>query len=147
VEKFSRAKLYLSEREYRFALNPIPFYIKSYEHPTLGIGCPWEECKFNLVKDEEEIVEGIRAFQTPGHSPGHMAVSVQTEKGIYVLAGDLVFLRENLEPDQETGWPFYPPGRFYNILELWHSIEDVIRRADYVMLTHDPSHFEQEVYP
>jgi glyoxylase-like metal-dependent hydrolase (beta-lactamase superfamily II) len=147
VEKFPRARLYLSEREYRFALNPIPFYIKSYEHPSLGIGCPWEKCKFNLVKDEEEIVEGIRAFQTPGHSPGHMGVSVQTEKGIYVLAGDLVFLRENLEPDEETGWPFYPPGRFYNVLELWHSIEDVKRRADYVMLTHDPSHFEQEIYP
>ncbi|MGD9229125.1 MAG: alcohol dehydrogenase catalytic domain-containing protein [Desulfobacterales bacterium] len=147
VEKFSKAKLYLSEREYRFALNPIPFYMKSYEHPTLGIGCPWEECKFNLIKDEEEVVEGIRTFQTPGHSPGHMAVAVQTEKGIYVLAGDMVFIRENLEPDEETGWPFYPPGRFYNILELWHSIEDVIRRADYVMLTHDPSHFEQEIYP
>ena len=39
LEKFPRAKLYVSDREYRFALNPIPFYAKSYEHPSLGIGC------------------------------------------------------------------------------------------------------------
>jgi len=53
----------------------------------------------------------------------------------------------DLEPDQETRWPFYRPARFYNILELWHSIENVKRHGDYVMLTHDPPHFEQEVYP
>jgi glyoxylase-like metal-dependent hydrolase (beta-lactamase superfamily II) len=147
MKKFTKARYFVSEREYQFALNPIPFYAKSYEIPSLGIGCHWEGCHFNLIKDEEEIVEGIRAFQTPGHSPGHMAVSVQTEKGVYILAGDLFFLRENLEPDEESGWPFYPPGRFYNVLELWHSMEDVIRRGDYIMVTHDPTHFEQEVYP
>ena len=147
LDKFPNARLYVSEREYRFALNPIPFYMKSYENPALGIGCPWEGRKFNLIPGEEEIVEGVRAFQTPGHSPGHMAVSVQTEKGIYVIAGDLFFLRENIEPDPESGWPIYPPGRFYNILELWQSMEDVIRRADYILVTHDPIHLEQEIYP
>lgn len=147
LDKFSKAKLYVSEREYRFAHNPIPFYAKSYEHPSLGIGCDWEGRKFNLIKDEEEIVDGVRGFQTPGHSPGHMAVSVRTEKGVYVIAGDLVFLSDNLKPDEETGWPFYPPGRFYNVLELWHSMEEVVRRADFVMLTHDPLLYEQEIYP
>jgi len=147
MKKFTRARYFVSETEYQFALNPIPFYAKSYEIPSLGIGCHWEGCHFNLIQDEEEIVEGIRAFQTPGHSPGHMAVSVQTARGVYILAGDLFFLRENLEPDEESGWPFYPPGRFYNVLELWHSMEEVIRRGDYIMVTHDPTHFEQEVYP
>jgi len=147
VDKFPRARLFVSEKEYMFALNPIPFYAKSYETPSLGIGCPWEGCHFNLIQGDEEILEGIRCFQTPGHSPGHMAVSVQTIKGIYVLAGDLFFLRENLEPDQENGWPFYPPGRFYNIVELWHSMEEVIRRADSIMVTHDPAHLEKQVYP
>ena len=64
-----------------------------------------------------------------------------------VIAGDLFFLRENLEPDPQSGWPFHPPGRFYNILELWQSMEDVIRRADYILVTHDPIHLEQEIYP
>lgn len=147
VKKFKKARLFVSEKEYRFALDPIPFYAKSYETPSLGIGCPWEGCRFNLVNGEEEILEGIRAIPTPGHSPGHMAVSVRTEKGVYILGGDLFFVRENLEPDEETGWPLYPPARFYNVLELWESIEEVKRRGDYVMGTHDPTHLEKEIYP
>lgn len=147
MKKFTKARYYVSEKEYRFALDPIPFYAKSYETPSLGIGCPWEGCRFNLIPGEEDILEGIRAFQTPGHCPGHMAVSVQTEKGVYILAGDLYFVRENLEPDEETGWPFYPAARFCNVLEWWKSVEEVLRRGDFIMGTHDPIILEKEIYP
>lgn len=147
MKRFPEARLVASEIEYRFALDPIPFYWNSYEAPILGIERPFEGCKFDLVQGEEEIVEGIRVFPTPGHSPGHMAVSVRTTDGIYVIAGDLFFLRENLEPDEERGWPFTPPGRFASIVDLWRSMEDVIRRADHILVTHDPSQLGKEVYP
>jgi N-acyl homoserine lactone hydrolase len=147
LDKFPGARLFVSEKEYRFAMDPIPFYWKSYEAPVLGIGNPFRHRKFNLVYGEEEIAEGVRMFPTPGHSPGHMAVSVETEKGVYVLAGDLVLLRESFNPDPEKGWPLTPPGRYYNMVEIWKSIEEVQRRADVVLLTHEPDQLGREIYP
>jgi hypothetical protein len=76
-----------------------------------------------------------------------MAVSVETEKGVYVLAGDLVLLRESFNPDPEKGWPLTPPGRYYNMVEIWKSIEEVQRRADFVLLTHEPDQLGREIYP
>jgi glyoxylase-like metal-dependent hydrolase (beta-lactamase superfamily II) len=147
LDKFPHARLFVSEKEYRFAMDPIPFYWKSYEAPVLGIGNTFRHRKFNLVQGEEEIVEGIRVFPTPGHSPGHMAVSVETAKGVYVLAGDLVLLRECFEPDQERGWPLTPPGRYCNMVEIWQSMEEVKRRADFILLTHEPDQIGKDVYP
>ena len=147
MKRFTRARFVASEIEYRFALDPIPLYWNSYEAPALGIERPFEGCKFDLVQGEEQIAEGVRVFPTPGHSPGHMGVLVQTEGGVYALIGDLLFVRENLEPDEERGWPFTPPARFANIIDLWHSVEDVRLRADHILMAHDPSQMEKEVYP
>jgi glyoxylase-like metal-dependent hydrolase (beta-lactamase superfamily II) len=102
---------------------------------------------FSLTQGEEEIVEGIRVYPIPGHSPGHIAVAVQTEKGVYSLIGDLILLRECLQPYKEKGWPFTPPGRFYNIVEIWHSIEEVLRRSDHILMTHDPESSDMALFP
>jgi hypothetical protein len=72
---------------------------------------------------------------------------VQTEGGVYVLVGDLVLLKENFEPNQDKGWPFTPPGRFANIIEVWKSMEEVRRRADHILLAHEPSQLGKDVYP
>ncbi|GAA6392808.1 N-acyl homoserine lactonase family protein [Lawsonibacter sp. OA9] len=50
-----------------------------------------------LVDDGEEILPGIRAIWTPGHTPGHMSLAVDTPKGVVVLAGDAVKNRSELE--------------------------------------------------
>jgi glyoxylase-like metal-dependent hydrolase (beta-lactamase superfamily II) len=138
LDKFPHARLYVSEKEYRFAMDPNPMYWNSYESPKAGLNAPFRDRKFNLVNGEEEIIEGIRMVPTPGHSPGHMAVSVNTTAGLYFLIGDLVLLRENLSPDKKRGWPITMPGRFYNCVELWDSIVEVIHRADHILMTHDP---------
>ena len=146
VQHFPKARLVVSEIEYRFALNPTPPYWVTYEHPQSGLLPPWHGCRFDLVQGEEEIVENVRVFPTPGHSPGHQAVSVRTKEGIYVIAGDLFFTRQNLQPDVERGWPLTPIGRFSNFVELWHSMEDTIRRADHSLMTHDPSQQDKHLY-
>jgi glyoxylase-like metal-dependent hydrolase (beta-lactamase superfamily II) len=148
LEQFPNAKLVASKKEYEFAHNPIPFYWASYEYPeATGLTPPFAGREFHLTEGEEQIEEGISIFPIPGHSPGHIAVSVDTEKGKYVMAGDLMFLRENMKPCEEKGWPIMPPGRFCNILEIWDSMEKVIERADYVLLTHDPIHIGVEQFP
>jgi glyoxylase-like metal-dependent hydrolase (beta-lactamase superfamily II) len=41
-----------------------------------------------LTGDEGEIRPGLRWIHTPGHSPGHIAIAVDTEDGLAVVAGD-----------------------------------------------------------
>lgn len=38
---------------------------------------------------EAEIVSGVRVLPTPGHTPGHQSVLVDTDDGLVVLAGDV----------------------------------------------------------
>lgn len=40
------------------------------------------------VVDEETVLPGITAYLTPGHSPGHVAYTVTTDRGPVVFAGD-----------------------------------------------------------
>jgi N-acyl homoserine lactone hydrolase len=38
---------------------------------------------------EAEILPGVRVLPTPGHTPGHESVLVDTDDGVVVLAGDV----------------------------------------------------------
>ncbi len=148
LEHFTKCELVASRTEYEFANNPIPFYWASYEYPpATGLTPPFAGREFTLTDGEVEILPGITIFPTPGHSPGHIAVSVDTAKGKHVMVGDLMFLMDNMQPYKPTGWPITPPGRFCNIIEVWHSIEEVMRRADVVLMTHDPSQMGTDIYP
>ncbi|TCL76742.1 glyoxylase-like metal-dependent hydrolase (beta-lactamase superfamily II) [Hydrogenispora ethanolica] len=142
MEKFTRAQFIASRAEYEFALDPIPLYYKSYEHPALGIRRPFEGLKFDLVDGETEIVPGVRVFPTPGHSPGHQSVEVDTKDGGYILAGDSIFILANLEPVPEMHYPITPPGRFADIIACWKSIElqkNRAKRLDLILPCHEPA--------
>ena len=147
MKEFKKAKYYVSDVEYEFALDPIPPYWGSYDHPKSGRTPQFDDCKFELVNGQKEVLDGITIVPTPGHSPGHISVSVNTAKGDYWIIGDLMFLRDNLQPDKKRGWPYTLPGRFCNSIDLWHSMEKVITTADYILMTHDPIHLDQEIYP
>ncbi len=140
MEKFTNATLVAHEREVEFAFNPIPLYYKSYEHPALGITRPFEGKTFKTVKGEEEIMPGVRVFESFGHSPGHISVEVDTKDGSYICAGDSIFVMGNLNEIPEMHYNITPPGRFYNIVEAWKSIEYQKSRAkdpSFLLLCHD----------
>jgi N-acyl homoserine lactone hydrolase len=40
---------------------------------------------------DTEIASGVRALATPGHTPGHQSLAVETTSGIAVIAGHAVF--------------------------------------------------------
>lgn len=141
MEKFTNAKFVVQGKEYEFAMNPIPVYYKSYEHPILGITRPFEGAEFDLVEGEETIVDGIRVFPSPGHSPGHQSIEIETRSGNYICCGDSIFLYENLKPVPELHYSITPPARFANIIETYRSIEYLKERAknmSYILPTHEP---------
>ena len=44
-----------------------------------------------LSRDGDMLAEGIRILHTPGHTPGHQSVSVDTADGLVVLAGQACY--------------------------------------------------------
>ena len=146
MEQFTNAKFYVQKAELEFALDPIPLYYKSYEHPALGITRPFEGAKFEIIDGEAEIIEGIRAIPSPGHSPGHMNVEIEAESGVYSCCGDVVFLYDNFKDVPDMHYTIAPPARFANIIDSYKSIELTKNRAksmDYILLTHEPSLIER----
>lgn len=103
---------------------------------------------FESVDDECEILPGITMFPIPGHSVGHMSVSVATSAGDIVVCGDAVFNLRNLEPNAEECWRYRVPARFVNSYDGWKSVEELVKRSDYMLPCHDRSANERsDVFP
>lgn len=140
MEKFTNTRYIAHKKEYEFAMQPIPLYHKSYEYPSLGIVRPFEGLTIETIEGDCEILDGIRVFDTPGHSPGHIAVEVDTKDGKYIIGGDAAFVMDNFNPIEEIGYEITPPSRFANIIDCWNSIVRIKERAeslDKILLTHD----------
>jgi glyoxylase-like metal-dependent hydrolase (beta-lactamase superfamily II) len=135
MQQFTRAAFIANKTEYEFALNPIPLYYKSYEHPNLyrnaaeKIVRPFEGIPVKTVQGESEIMPGVRVFETPGHSPGHQSVEVDTKNGSYICCGDSIFIIDNIRPLPDIEYNITPPGRFADIIATWKSIELQKKRA------------------
>jgi N-acyl homoserine lactone hydrolase len=145
-DKFTKARFLVQSKELDFALDPIPPYYKSYEHPRLGKTPPFAKVSFETIEGEIEIFPGLTLFPTPGHSPGHQSVAVNTRAGIHVITGDAVFSYINLIPASDYQ-PFTIMGRFVNIVESWHSLEEISRRARVILPGHDMRTMDHDVYP
>ena len=141
ISYYGTGRLYAQKKEYEFALNPIPLYYKSYEEPHLGIHPQWEGREFVLLDGECEVLDGISVYPTPGHSVGHQTVVVNTKEGQFHCCGDLIFTYDNLKPCPDIFYDITPPSRFVNIVEEWHSIEELKKRAksqEFILPTHAP---------
>ena len=146
LDKFPNARFMVSAREYAFALDPIPPYYKSFEHHKLGKKAPFIDIQLDTIEGEVEILPGLTVFPTPGHSPGHQSVSVNTNSGAHVIAGDAVFSYDNLAPANDL-LKFTIMGRFADIVAAWRSLEEITRRADVVLPGHDMRTMDVKVYP
>jgi N-acyl homoserine lactone hydrolase len=54
------------------------------------------------VEGDAELFRGVSVLFTPGHSPGHQSVVVETDDGLVVLGGDVTYSMRELI-DGETG--------------------------------------------
>lgn len=75
---------------------------------------------------DAEIADGVRVIVTPGHTPGHQSVLVETADGRYCVTGDAVMQYENLEKR-------IPPGFHTSARPLpvrgWAAREEVRRQG------------------
>ena len=147
MKEFKNARYIAPKAEIEMAYNPLPLYYRTYECAVLGIEPAYAGCVFEAVDKECEVLPGITMFHTPGHSVGHMAVSVATSMGDIVVCGDAIFEERNLEPNADEKWRYWVPARFVNSYEGWKSVEEIDKRADYVLACHDTANAISEVYP
>jgi N-acyl homoserine lactone hydrolase len=79
----------------RFAGTPI--YVQRVEYEAAREPDYLEEwvrfpgATYELLDGDAELFPGVRAISTPGHSPGHQIVVVETDEGPVVLGGDVTY--------------------------------------------------------
>ena len=54
---------------------------------TVAEAVALDRANYLVHEGEAEIADGVRIIPTPGHTPGHQAVAVDTAEGLVVLAG------------------------------------------------------------
>ena len=125
------ARFFVSRRELEFARDPYPIQDAMYDAPGVGGRPDYEHLDFDFTAAGEEVLPGITAIATPGHSPGHQSLAVATAAGTYVLAGDLSPLQENWERR-------IPNGMLHSLEEHFASFERLAAVGGTVVASHDP---------
>ena len=80
-----------------------PFYIQRTEYVRRHLyetPAAWLEfagARFELVDGDTEIVPGVRVLTTPGHTPGHQAIRIDTTAGTALISGDACWTVEMFE--------------------------------------------------
>jgi N-acyl homoserine lactone hydrolase len=133
---FPNARFFVQREELRYALAPTTFDATAYFAPSLGITPDYLGTRFELLDGDAEIADGVKVITTPGHTPGHQSVVVDTAGGRYCISGDAVMWFENLERR-------IPPGIHTSMIECMASLERIARETDHVLPGHEPKVFER----
>jgi N-acyl homoserine lactone hydrolase len=126
---FPHARFFVSAREWDYAMSPIATQASIYDKAWLQGDLNY--FSYQLTQDHFEVLPGIRLIMTPGHTPGHQSVLVNTDEGVLAVAGDAVRIVENVRPG-------LPPQILYNTVDALASIERIKRHADRLLAGHDP---------
>lgn len=137
---FPNARFIVQRKELRYAFVPLHGEETAYFSPLIGEKPSFFGTKFEIIEGDKEICKGIRVIFTPGHTPGSQSILVDTEKGVYCIAGDLVLFYENIEKN-------IPVGALSSRIDWFSSIEKIKKIADYIIPAHDPKIFEKSKYP
>jgi N-acyl homoserine lactone hydrolase len=75
-----------------------PIYVQRREREeartedyTIPEWVEFEGATYVELEGEQELLPGLRVVPTPGHTPGHQSVLVETDDGLAVVAGDVAY--------------------------------------------------------
>lgn len=104
------------------------------------------DCPINwkVFQGEYDLISGVRAIETPGHTAGHMSMLIELPKGKPILlAGDAADLSENLEKE-------IPPGLCWQeneemAIESIRKLKDIAKRSSaQIWPNHDMKFFQSK---
>jgi glyoxylase-like metal-dependent hydrolase (beta-lactamase superfamily II) len=131
---FPGIPIYIQVREYE-ARDQLNYYIAGrIEYPKANV---------QLLRGEEEILPGVRALPTPGHTPGHQSIVIADTEGAVILAGQAAYtVAEFLDPEAEPARGFRTA---WDGQEFLRSVERLrALRPRRVYFSHDAGHWEPE---
>jgi glyoxylase-like metal-dependent hydrolase (beta-lactamase superfamily II) len=127
-EMFTQAIFFVHESEISLCLDP-PAWAPAYRSDN-AIHLRKVLERVVPLQSEVELFPGIDLVHVGGHSPGSMAVVVETKANKVAIAGDLVHSYENLELD----WPI---GSFWDLQQVLDGMQDLRNIAEIVLPNHD----------
>ena len=125
AKKFPNAKFVVQEEELRFANNPHPLFAKGMYGKESFRGLNLE-----TINGDTEIMPGIEAILTPGHTPGGQSVSITTEQGKMVIVG-YCSIDENFGEQGDM-----VVGMHTNLFECYDSMVKIREIADTIIPLH-----------
>jgi N-acyl homoserine lactone hydrolase len=93
--------------------------------------------RLRLVEGDEDILEGVRLVATPGHTPGHQSVVVQTGEGRVMLAAQCAFRASELLSGQPGLSNFHDESWLETARQSLAKVQRIAPAA--VHLSHDPT--------
>jgi N-acyl homoserine lactone hydrolase len=132
-----------------FSETPILVQRTEYEAAMYGEGYP-SDCrvpglKYKLLDGDAEPVPGLHLLYTPGHSPGHQSILVETRhSGPILLTVDASYTRTNFE----EGVPFagVDPAQMAQSLERLREVAESVKAR--IFFGHDPDQAKEwPVFP
>lgn len=139
IYNLPNAKVYVQRKELMYSVAPYTVHRGAYELNNQD-DPPFIFQFFHRIvplDGDTHFCEGIDLITLPGHSPGSQGVLVNTDKGRFLMTGDLLYSERNLNENLPTGC--------YTSLDDYYSSYAKIRNLgeDLILLTgHDYSVFE-----
>src|SRR5579885_3177593 len=90
IDLFEKATLLLHPDERRYAHRP---HRNDWATPA-WTGAAIETARITEVHGGDVLAPGVRVVDVPGHSPGSIALAVETDEGLACLSGDALHYAE-----------------------------------------------------
>jgi N-acyl homoserine lactone hydrolase len=128
---FRNARFIVQYTEWEYAGRPLPTQATYYQEFLIGRD-PLAYFRWHFVNGIADIVPGVRVVPTPGHTPGHQSVAVDTADGVVVITGDCANCMENIVDAT-------PVGIVHETVAELESLRRIRQIADLVIPGHDPN--------
>jgi len=91
----------------------------------------------DVITRHDGVIPGtdLKVIRTPGHMEEHCSLIVETEKGVYAVAGDAFWWSENEKQEIDINKPDNDPEHM-NIQKLIASRKKILELADYIIPGH-----------
>jgi N-acyl homoserine lactone hydrolase len=88
----------------------VPIYVQAAEHHaarqpdyTIPQWVDFDGAEYVVVDGDTQVARGVRLMSTPGHSPGHQSLVIDTRDGPVALAGQAIYSKAEYDQIRATG--------------------------------------------
>jgi glyoxylase-like metal-dependent hydrolase (beta-lactamase superfamily II) len=127
------ARFYVQKSEFEFAHHPFKSQKQFYLNKTFDVDTI-NHFRWSFLEGDQDILPGIKVIATPGHTPGHQSVLVDTVEGVVCMSGDGAGILQNFSHTNLNTCSIK-----MNEEEVYASYDRMAMCAQFVCPTHDPN--------